>query len=235
MDWSFLSFLAEPWFVVPWYLVGVLGAAWVLYDTSHLNTQPKPAMKWAWPIIVLFLSAIGLTVYFWSARPPGIGDKQGQEAREAYDAYVEKMPRKVMGSVIHCVGGDGLGIISAMVLARVLNMSFWQEFWFEYAVGFCFGWFIFQYKAMRKMADGVLQTLWMGGRAEFFSMLTVMAGMGAVMAFVTPLVVGEQPKPDTFAFWGFSMFGLLVGFVVTYPMNWALVRIGWKHGLGHSS
>lgn len=121
--------------------------------------------------------------------------------------------------------------MTAMVVARLINMSFWQEFWFEYAVGFAFGWFIFQYKAMSKMTDSTLQALWMGGRAEFFSMITVMAGMGAVMGFVTPLVVGEQPQPDTFAFWGFAALGLFVGYIVTYPMNWGLVQMGWKHGM----
>ena len=37
----------------------------------------------------------------------------------------------------------------------------------------------------------------MAFRAEFFSMLTVMAGMGAVMTYVTPLVSTSQPKPLT--------------------------------------
>lgn len=235
MDWGFLSFLAQPWFVLPWYLVGAVGAAWVFHDLRTENTEVKPAIRWAWPIIVFFFSAIGLTLYWWSDRPPHLGEKHGDEAREAYDRYVGRTSKKVIGSVIHCVGGDGLGIITAMVIARLVGMSFWQEFWFEYLVGFAFGWFIFQYKAMRMMTDSPLKALWMGGRSEFFSMLTVMAGMGAVMAYVTPLVVGQQPKPDTYAFWGFSMLGLLVGFVATYPMNWALVRIGWKHGLGHSS
>ena len=62
-------------------------------------------------------------------------------------------------------------------------------------------------------------------------MMTVMAGMGAVMGYVTPLVVGEQPDAHTFAFWGFGALGLLVGYVATYPMNWWLVKIGWKHGM----
>jgi hypothetical protein len=80
------------------------------------------------------------------------------------------------------------------------------------------------------MTDGPLMGLWMGGRAEFFSMMTVMAGMGAVMAYVTPLAVGQQPSPLTAAFWGFGALGLLVGFVATYPMNFWLVKIEWKHG-----
>jgi hypothetical protein len=85
---------------------------------------------------------------------------------------------------------------------------------------------------MKMMASSKAMALWMGGRAEFFSMLTVMAGMGMVMGFVTPLTVGEQPPPQTFAFWGFAWLGLFAGYVLTFPMNWLLVSVGWKEGQG---
>lgn len=63
-------------------------------------------------------------------------------------------------------------------------------------------------------------------------MITVMAGMGLVMRFVTPSVVGHRPLPSEAAFWGFAALGLLAGAILTYPMNWLLVVIGWKHGMG---
>ncbi len=181
-------------------------------------------------VIVLFLSVIGLAFYLWSCRPPDIAQLEGAAAKRRFEEYAGTTMKKATGSVIHCVGGDGLGIMTAMVIARPTRMAFWQEFWFEYAVGFAFGWFIFQYKAMRKMGSGPLMALWMGGRAEFFSMMTVMAGMGAVMGYVTPLVVGQQPSAATVAFWGFGALGLLIGYFATYPMNFWLVKIQWKHG-----
>ena len=225
-----LTVLALPQFVIAWYAFGLVAAIWVLRDEYTVNTAVPTALKWAWPIIVLFFSPIGLLAYRWCCRPPGIERLDGEAKQQRFKEYAGTTMKKVTGSVIHCVGGDGLGIMTAMVIARLLRMAFWTEFWFEYAVGFAFGWFIFQYKAMRKMSDGPLRALWMGGRAEFFSMMTVMAGMGAVMAYVTPIVVGQQPSPATAAFWGFGALGLLVGFVFTYPMNLWLVRIGWKHG-----
>lgn len=231
MDFGFLAFLAEPWFVVPWYVLGGLGALWVAYDEITTNTRVTFALKWAWPIIVFFFSLPGLALYWWTCRPPDIDKVSGAAEKRVHHDYVSTPFRKVTGSVIHCVGGDGLGIVTAMVIARLLGFNFWQEFWFEYAVGFAFGWFIFQYMAMRDMADSWLEAMWMGGRAEFFSMITVMAGMGIVMGLVTPFVVGEQPKPYTVAFWGFAALGLLLGAVVTYPTNWLLVQIGWKHGM----
>ena len=233
MDWSLLAFLADPAFVTLWYAVGIAGAIWVGYDLAHTTTPLKTAMKWAWPIIVLFFSVIGLALYFGTARAPGVAEASSDDVKKRrHDRFERNMFRRVNGAVIHCVAGDGLGIMTAMVIARLLGLTFWQEFWFEYVVGFAFGLFIFQYKSMRMMTDSPAQALWMGFRAEFFSMLTVMGGMGAVMTYVTPMVVGAQPQPLTFAFWGFGMLGLLVGYVFTFPMNWMLVKIGWKHGMG---
>lgn len=95
-------------------------------------------------------------------------------------------------------------------------------------------WFHYQWKAMLNMGKPLLVALWKAGRAEFFSMFTLMAGMGFVMRYVTPVVVeGMPPDPGEAAFWGFAiaMFALLVGTVVTYPMNWWLIFRGWKHGM----
>ncbi len=63
-------------------------------------------------------------------------------------------------------------------------------------------------------------------------MITVMVGMGLVMYFVNPGVVGHRPMPDEAAFWGVAALGLLAGAVLTFPVNWWLVAIGWKHGMG---
>ena len=230
---GFLYSLAQGWFVIPWYVIGALGAWFVIYDIRNMNTPLKPAMKWAWPIIVFFFSVVGLALYFLTARAPGIGKIIGDESKkEAHHSYENNMWRRVTGAVIHCVAGDGFGIMTGMVIARAASMSFWQEFWFEYIVGFAIGWFIFQRKSMEMLTDNLALQLAMSFRAEFFSMLTVMGGMGAVMTFVTPLVATSQPKPLTYAFWGFGMLGLLAGFILTYPMNWMMVKIGWKHGMG---
>lgn len=231
MTW--LSVLAEPWFVLSWYAIGAIGVCFLIHDLHNHNPVLKPAMKWAWPIIVFFFSAVGLALYFLTARAPGIGRVQDEpEKQRIHDQYEMNMWRRVNGAVIHCVAGDGAGIMTAMVIARAAGMSFWQEFWFEYLVGFAFGWFIFQRKSMTMMTDSIPQQLAMAFRAEFFSMLTVMAGMGAVMAYVTPMVATQQPKPLTAAFWGFGMLGLLAGYVMTFPMNWLIVKVGWKHGMG---
>ncbi len=232
MDFSFLGFLMNPYFVAAWYITGLFAAGWTLNDELYVNTRVNLALKPGWIVIIIFFSVIGFWLYLASCRPPDIEKYSGEEEKKLFQNYVKPVWKKVIGSVIHCVGGDGLGIMTAMVISRIIGFKFWTEFWFEYAVGFAFGWFIFQYIAMREMGNSPLMSLWKGGRAEFFSMITVMLGMGLVMKFVTPNVVGHPPKPDTAAFWGFGALGLIVGAIATYPMNWLLVKIGWKHGMG---
>jgi hypothetical protein len=231
MTFSFLSFLTSPVFVVPWYGFGLVAAAWVFLDELTANKDVNEALKIGWPILITFFSVIGLILYLWTCRPPGIVQRSGDEAQAYHHEYVRSKWKRVTGSVIHCVAGDGLGIITAMVVARLLGFPFWREFWYEYGVGFALGLFLFQTWAMHNMGNGLLASILKAGRAEFFSMITVMVGMGLVMRFVTPAVVGHRPGPTTAAFWGFASLGLLVGFVFTFPMNWLLVSIGWKHGM----
>jgi hypothetical protein len=48
---------------------------------------------------------------------------------------------------------------------------------------------------MHNMGNPLGTAIWKAGRAEFFSMITVMIGMGLVIRFVTPSVVGYSPDP----------------------------------------
>ncbi len=233
MSWDALYFLTRPAFVVSWYAIGIAAAVWVVYDVRVDNKALNKPLKWAWPIIMVFFSVIGIVLYFTAARPRGIGAKPAKQQQQILNRYAENGFRKATAAAIHCVGGDGLGIVTAMVIARLAGFTFWLEFWFEYLVGFVFGWLIFQRASMQMMASSTASALWLAFRAEFFSMLTVMGGMGVVMAAVTPLAVGEQPKPWTFGFWSFAALGLIVGMIATYPMNWMMIELGWKHGLGH--
>ena len=128
MNWTALDFLAKPWFVIPWYAVGIAGAVVVGYDLARVNTPLKTAMKWAWPIIVVFFSVLGVALYMLSARAPGI-DKLDEDGKQrAHDRYERDMFRRVNGAVIHCIAGDGLGVMTGMVIARAIRFSFWEEF-----------------------------------------------------------------------------------------------------------
>ena len=137
---NFLAFLADPWFVVPWYIVGAICAAWMYRDLRTVNTPLKQAIKCGWPIIAFFFSVVGLGLYSLTARALGIQHASSEDEKKKLHAhYQTAMWRRVNGAVIHCVAGDGFGIMKALVIARLVQLTFWQEFWFEYAVGFAFG------------------------------------------------------------------------------------------------
>ena len=63
--------------------------------------------------------------------------------------------RQVLGSTMHCVAGDGIGILAGAVIgALVVLARLPVEVMLEYVLGFGFGWTIFQALFMRDMAGG---------------------------------------------------------------------------------
>ncbi len=231
-----LHFLTNGPFVVSWYVSGVILAIWGIYDLYYVNTSVNRPLKVGWPIIFIFFSVIGLFLYLLTCRPSGISHMVRKadiaSSKRIHAKFVSSKFSKVTGSVIHCVAGDGLGIMTAMVIGRYMGLHFSSEFVAEYISGFLFGWILFQYPAMRSMGNSPSQALWKGGRAEFFSMITLMTGMFLVMRSVEPHITPAPPLPNAYAFWGIAALALFVGTLITYPMNWWLVSIGWKHGMG---
>jgi Domain of unknown function (DUF4396) len=101
----------------------------------------------------------------------------------------------------------------------------------EYVLGFAFGWTIFQALFMRDMAGGSYRrALASTFISELLSMNLLMAGMvPTVMALRAHIpAAGDPLKPS---FWFVMSMGLLVGFIVAYPMNWWLVAHHLKHGM----
>lgn len=117
VNFWFLSFLSEPWFVIPWYGLGSVAMMWVLHDEYADNTAVNEAVKWAWPVIVFFFSVLGLAFYLLASRPPKIQDVDDDRKEEVFSEYASNPLRKVTGAVIHCVGGDGLGVVTTDVVS----------------------------------------------------------------------------------------------------------------------
>ena len=132
---------------------------------------------------------------------------------------------------MHCVAGDGVGILAGAVLASVLGRAGPAEVIVEYVLGFAFGWMIFQALFMREMAGGSYsRSLTSTFIRELLSMNLLMAGMvSTVMALRRQIASGTDPM--TPAFWFVMSIALLVGFVIAYPMNWWLVANHLKHGM----
>jgi hypothetical protein len=148
-----------------------------------------------------------------------------------HEAYTAARWRQVLGSTMHCVAGDGVGILAGAVIASYLALSQPLEMAVEYVLGFGFGWTIFQALFMRDMVGGsYLTSLRKTFLPEFLSMNTLMAAMLPVAAF-GHLAVGTVLTPRMPEFWFVRSMALLAGFIAAYPMNWWLVARGLKHGM----
>src|SRR5258708_8799392 len=123
---------------------------------------------------------------------------------------------------MHCVAGDGVGILAGAVLARVLGLGGRGEWVLEDILGFAFGWTVFEALSMRDMAGGSYRrSLASTFVPELLSMNLLMAGMiPTVMILRTR--IASAADPTTASFWFVMSMGLLVGFITAYPMNWWL-------------
>ena len=135
------------------------------------------------------------------------------------------------GSTMHCVAGDGVGILVGAVLSSLLGLTGLAEVGLEYVLGFGFGWTIFQALFMRDDAGGSYSVaLKRTFIPELLSMNLLMAGM-VPTAMTLRRHVDLAGDPAYARFWFVMSMALLVGFIIAYPMNWWLVANHLKHGM----
>src|SRR5215468_4697607 len=193
----------------------VLTAAALLFVAVDIRTTPESAvLKWGFVLLVRATGVVGAFLYVLGCREPLPG---------LHESYVAARWRQTLGSTMHCVAGDGVGILAGAVLSSVLALSGLSEVILEYILGFAFGWTIFQSLFMRDTAGGSYQrALGATFLPELLSMNLLMAGMvPTVMILRTQIPSAIDPTMPSF--WFVMSMGLLVGFIVAYPMNWWLV------------
>ena len=203
-----------------WFLLTAVALLFVAVDIR--NTPESPVLKWGFVLLTAYTGVIGAFLYVLGCREPLPG---------LHERYVAARWRQVLGSTMHCVAGDGIGILAGAVLSSILGLSGLPEVGVEYILGFAFGWTILQALFMRDMAGGsYLSALKSTFMAELLSMNLLMAGMvPTVMALKARIATGADPM--TPSFWFVMSMGLLVGFIVAYPMNWWLMANHLKHGM----
>ncbi len=206
--------------ILLWY---ILTAAAVVFVAIDIRSSPvSPVMRWAFVLFTAYTGPIGVFLYVLGCREPLPG---------RHADYVRARWRQVLGSTMHCVAGDGVGILAGAVIGSVMSLDRPLEVALEYGLGFGFGWTIFQSLFMRSMAGG---SYWMALKRafmpEFLSMNLVMTGM-ILVASLFWAAIGGKPGPLTPTFWFVMSMALLAGFVVAYPINWWLVAKGLKHGM----
>jgi hypothetical protein len=204
-----------------WFLLAAVSLLFVAIDIRN-NTPESPVMKWGFVLLTAYTGVVGAFLYVLGCREPLPG---------MHEQYTASQWRQTLGSTMHCVAGDGVGILAGAVLSSILGITGIAEMILEYVLGFAFGWSIFQALFMRDMAGGTyLAALKSTFMAELLSMNLLMAGMMPTMMILRRHVEAAD-NPLTPNFWFVMSMALLVGFIIAYPMNWWLVANHLKHGM----
>ena len=202
-----------------WFVLAALSLAFVAVDIRE--NPESTVMKWGFVLLTAYTGPIGAFLYVLGCREPLPG---------LHERYVAVRWRQVLGSTMHCVAGDGVGILVGAVLARYHHVGGFAETALEYALGFLFGWSVFQALFMRDEAGSYGRSLKKTFVPEFLSMNILMAGMVPVAALFARYVDVSR-DPLHLEFWFRMSMALLAGFIVAFPMNWWLVAHHLKHGM----
>ncbi len=203
-----------------WFLLTALSLLFVVVDVR--TTPESPVLKWGFILLTAYTGPLGAFLYVLGCREPLPG---------LHERYVATRWRQVLGSTMHCVAGDGLGILMGAVIASLFHLAKVADIALEYALGFAFGWSVFQSLFMRDMAGGSYRrALSSTFFPELLSMNFLMAGMVPVMILAMKSVPASHHTSGP-EFWFVMSMALLVGFVTAYPMNWWLVSRHMKHGM----
>lgn len=203
-----------------WFVLTVLSLLFVAVDIR--STPESPVLKWGFVLLTAYTGPLGAFLYVLGCREPLPG---------LHERYVAARWRQVLGSTMHCVAGDGVGILAGAVIASIFHLSKVTDITLEYLLGFGFGWTIFQALFMRDMAGGSYRrSLTSTFFPELLSMNCLMAGMVPTMILAKHFAPASN-DPSGPAFWFVMSMALLVGFITAYPMNWWLVSNHMKHGM----
>ena len=206
--------------ILLWFVLAALAVAFVAIDIR--DTPESPVLKWGFVLLTAYTGVVGAFLYVLGCREPLPG---------THEEYTAARWRQTLGSTMHCVAGDGVGILVGAVLSSLLGLTGLAEVALEYLLGFGFGWTIFQALFMREAAGGSYSVaLRRTFIPELLSMNLLMAGM-VPTAMILRRHVDLAADPAHARFWFVMSMALLVGFIVAYPMNWWLVANHLKHGM----
>ena len=80
----------------------VLAAASLLFVAVDIRATPEsPVLKWGFVLLTAYTGVVGAFLYVLGCREPLTG---------LHERYVAEQWRQALGSTMHCVAGDGVGI-----------------------------------------------------------------------------------------------------------------------------
>jgi hypothetical protein len=219
------------------FLCGIL----IIIDEIRYR-QKMWIMNLVWPLTALYFSIFGLWFYFRAGRKmtkttmaSGTEHKHKHMTRRTSSAPTFT---EAAISDFHCGAGCVLGDIIAEFSLFALGWTlFGKSLYVEYVGDLLLAWLFgiaFQYfviKPMRNLspAQGLIAAI----KSDTLAILTFEIGLFAWMA-LTYFVFFPQPhlKATEPGHWFMMQIGMVLGFFTSYPLNWWLIKAGWKDGMG---
>lgn len=233
-------------FAMIWIFISLGCSLVVLYETET-HPQKMRIMNIVWALTALWASVIGLYLYFTLGRKGTVcAHKKHKEQKVEMDmndmqmsdtSMLTKRESVILGT-LHCGAGCTLAdIIGELILIYLpftwLNSSLFTSWLFTYILALIFGvWF--QYSAIKQMFKGekksvlILKAL----KADFFSLTAWQIGMYAFMSlFICAPFESVDLETKSWLFWLVMQGAMFCGFLVAYPVNAVLIRLGVKKGM----
>jgi len=89
-----------------WFPLNRLSRLFVVVD---IRTTPESlVLKWGFVLLTAYTGPLGAFLYVLGCREPLLG---------MHERYVAIRWRQVLGSTMHCVAGDGVGVLAGTVIA----------------------------------------------------------------------------------------------------------------------
>ena len=153
-----------------------------------------------------------------------------EHATHQHDAGGTGLTRMAVSATLHCLTGCAIGEVLGMVLATWWGLANGTSIVLAVVLAFLFGYSLTLWPVLRSglafraavgvaLAADTVSILTM----EVVDNLVVVAVPGALDAGLADLL-----------FWGSLAFSLVVAFVVTVPVNRALIRRGKGHAVVHA-
>ena len=206
------------------------------------NPQKMMVMNLVWPLTALYLSVFGLFLYFRFGAPMAKSHDHhwgGSQLGEPMTMREKAEPTLTDAAVsaTHCGAGCVLGDIvsefvvfayGATILGSMLLASFIWDFVAAWSLGIAFQYFTIV--PMRKLSprEGLIAAI----KTDTLSILAFQMGMYGWMLLVHfRLFPQSHMHPDEAAYWLLMQVAMVCGFVTSIPMNWWLLKIGWKESM----
>jgi hypothetical protein len=168
-----------------WFILAALALLFVAIDIR--STPESPVLKWGFVLLTAYTGVFGAFLYVLGCREPLPG---------LHERYTAARWRQTLGSSMHCVAGDGLGILAGAVISSVVGIAGLAEVVVEYVLGFGFGWTIFQALFMRDSAGGSYRAALANTFVpELLSMNFLMAGMVPTVMTLRTVINQRMIRP----------------------------------------